>query len=224
VARKGYLGAAAAVVGFAVFVGLWALTAYYSAYIFCLFLLVYFGTLLFVNGQTFAAARSIIVERPWYLAVIAGAMAIAGALILTVYGRALGHTHNLDAVRAYAGGLFDLLNVGNGNALWSSILAPIYKSFTGVPLATSEKSSGFTPVLLLAFVGATFWLMGQRRIDRSLPTSQAIALSVACVAIAILSLKFRQWMPWESFFLYAPGAQALRVPMRFLLLLHQSLL
>ena len=95
--------------------------------------------------------------------------------------------------------------------------APTYRLVTGAEMAHTELATGFTPLLLIAFLTTTIWLALTRWTNRGPEATIALALSLACIVIAFLALKTGDRAHWEPFFSYVPGARALRVPMRFLL-------
>jgi energy-converting hydrogenase Eha subunit C len=205
-----------AIVGFATFITLWALTAFYSLYIFCLFLIIYFLTLNVLDVKVRTISRNILVSHLGHVVLALAALGIGAAIVLAIYYPALRHGHGVQSIRFFASHPFDLLNVGNGNALWGSFLAPIYQNFTGTA-PTSGNANGFTPTLLLTFVASSVWLIQNVRETRSPPAAQGLAMMTACVFVAFLSLKIGDRAMWEPLFNYVPGAKALRVPLRFTL-------
>jgi hypothetical protein len=205
------------ILGFAAFIGFWAVTGFYSLYIFCLFLAVYFLALNVLSPETRHTVAKILTRRPGLVALMVLSFGVVVAGVLAIYGRALTAGHSVEGVRQFAGHPFDVLNIGSGNAVWSGFMASVYKGFTGKDLVSSEMSTGFTPILFLLFAASVVWLIQAYRTQRSPVVTMALALAIACLAIGFLTLKIGDHAVWEPFFHYVPGAKALRVPMRFLL-------
>lgn len=201
---------------FAVLIYAWAMTAFYPLYIFCLFLAVFFGFLNLLSTEVRAASVLILERRPKLVAFSLATLALAALGVLFVYGKALTGGHSIEAMRHFAGRPMDLLNVGSGN-LWSNVLAPIYRALTGAVMENSEHATGFTPLLAIAFVATTIWLFRRRKTNLAPDAAIALALALACIVIAFLTLRTSGRAHWEPFFSLVPGAKALRVPMRFLL-------
>jgi hypothetical protein len=215
-ARGSNVRAAGAIIGFALFILSWALTAFYSLYTFCLFLAVYVGWLNIVSPATRSETARIVRDRFRLVAFAAIALAGVGLSVLAVYSRALGVAHDVSTIRQLAGHPVDLMNIGAGNLIWSPILARVYHSLTGEELVSSELSTGFTPVLLVCFLAALAWLWHARR-SQTERFAQHIAIALACLTLAMLSLKLGGRAAWEPIFRFVPGARAIRVPMRLLL-------
>jgi hypothetical protein len=78
---------------------------------------------------------------------------------------------------------------------------------------------GFTPILLLVFCGTIIALLVRRQ---SRAAAFALAVGLACVVIALLSVQTGGRAHWEWFFRHLPGADALRVPARFLILISPA--
>ncbi|PSO16861.1 hypothetical protein [Bradyrhizobium sp. MOS002] len=208
-----------AISGLAAFIALWALTAFYSLYIFCFFLLAYFLAIAALDQRTRTKSTKILTCHPGLVAFALAALGAAVVAVLAIYGRALSHGHSVEGLRSLAGRWIDLWNVGTGNVVWSPVLASIYPKITGTPLTSSELSTGFTPILSLTFLGSTVWLVATYNSSRERPRAMALALSIACAIVALLCLKFGERAVWELFARFVPGAKALRVPMRYLLFL-----
>jgi hypothetical protein len=105
----------AAVTGFAIFVFSWAMTAFYSLYVFVMLL-----GLAFCLGQVLLpevrAKALVIVSQRWAVVVWAAVMLAASVrAVFWVYSRARATGHDVEALQHCAGRWVDIANVGTGN-------------------------------------------------------------------------------------------------------------
>jgi hypothetical protein len=200
---------ALAAIGFAFFIFLWAMTAFYSLYTFSLILI------LFVVIDTILSARrrmeiGVILRRQWP-AVSAGVVGLGIAVtgVLLVYRQALTRGHSVETLSHYSGQWFDLFNTGPGTVMWAGLVGTAYEVAKGEPWVPSELTTGFSPVLLGA--AAVGLLLAWQRDQR------VAALGIATLLIGAMAFKVAGVPLWSVPFQYLPGAQAIRVPARLLL-------
>lgn len=122
-------------------------------------------------------------------------------------------------VRAYALLWPEIVNVTSENWLWGGRLIAWMRSLGVPPPADYERFMGIGPLTLIAIVAAGMGL-AVARIGLRLDLREALLLSalLAGVATTLLSLRFGRFAGWELLFHVLPGANAVRVPSRLLLL------
>ena len=193
------VGTIVAIVSFGAFIALWALTAFYSLYVFCLFLTVYFISLVLLDKQVSQTTLSLFGEKPIYVITAVVSICAAALSVLAIYGSS-DVSHPVGAVRAYSGQIYDLLNVGSGNVMWSGLLAPLYQFVSGRTLINSELSTGSTPLLFIAFVLTGIWLVRSYRSRRDPLIARALSLMISSIFVGALALKTGAYSHWEPFF------------------------
>ncbi|MCC4300239.1 hypothetical protein [Aurantimonas coralicida] len=207
------------ILAFAGFVGLWALTEFYTLFTFCLFICLYFAGLNVLSAHFRTQTISIISLKIWRVAGLFVCMALAVALVLKVYGPALGAQHSVEQVRELSGSILSFFNIGSSNALWSSLLSQPYLNIIDEPLA-DRWAYGYTPIFGMAFVTSVLWLAQKYYHDRTdQAVARALALAIAAAVICLLSVRIGGYAMWEPFFRYVPGAQVVRVPVRMILII-----
>lgn len=120
--------------------------------------------------------------------------------------------HQFTNASSYALAPFDILNFGPGNYLYGAVL-PSLNAAIGFPIAWGENQAGTTPGLLLGFIAGGIYLWRTRR------TALVTAIAVAAVAMWALALIVHGHTLWYLVFKAVPGARAIRVVARCLLML-----
>lgn len=202
---RAYLAAAA----FALFVWIWAMTAFYSLFGFGLILIGFLIIGLLLSPTLRSDCIEAVKRRPGAVFFAVVLFAVAVLAVLKIY-RSSGQSHNVADMRALSGGWSDAINLGAGG-LWSKL---VHGNVDAAPLAISSHSYGFTPILLMAFLGGLAWLLFQ---SRSPEERFTLSLGLAGLGIGILAFRTAGLVHWEPFFQFLPGAQAIRVPLRLLL-------
>lgn len=202
---RAYLAAAA----FALFVWVWAMTAFYSLFGFGLILISFLTIGFLLSPALRSDCLEAVKRQPGAVACAAGLLAAAVLAVLKIY-RTSGQAHNVADMRALAGSWPDAINLGAGG-LWSKL---IYGDVDAAPLAIAGQSYGFTPILLITFLGGLAWLLFR---SRSPAERLTLSLGLAGLSIGILAFRTAGLVHWEPFFRLLPGAQAIRVPLRLLL-------
>lgn len=188
--------------------GATALSSFYAAWFFALFVLLLAAVLCIASGGTRWRALVDGARQTWPgLLLVAG---IAGAALIPLL---VLYLPQLDAVpsRGWRDGpavyLIDLqvlFNVGAGNLLWGWIAA----RFAG-----GEAQVGIPPVLLVIGLVALAWSLRER--TRALP---CLAIGVATAALILLTFRWPgDHPPWRLVWQVLPGAEAIRTVSRALL-------
>jgi hypothetical protein len=210
----------AATLIFVIMYGAWALTAFYSLYVFTLITGLVFGSLLVLEKE--AWLKSLVRRRVHFLLIGVGS-GLSAIGIYALYRDVLKTTggHRVGVIHGNAGAIIDLVNVGPSNFFWSDLIAPVYRAYTGSNLAYTELSTGFTPILLAAFVVSAVYVWALRRKNNDISSQSDLnvvfALIIASLVLAFFSLKTHGIAHWTLPFLYLPGASTIRVPARLLL-------
>jgi hypothetical protein len=142
------------------------------------------------------------------------ALALSLLPFLLVYlpkARETGMHHFANAL-SYALAPYDILNFGPGNYLYGGALPALHAAI-GFPIDFSENQAGTTPGLVLAFIAGGIFLWRTER------TGLATAIGLATVAFWALALVVDGHTLWVFVFQAMPGAKAIRVVARSLLLL-----
>jgi len=159
-------------------------------------------------------------RRRLIVASIAGAagFAIGAALLLSIYGPAIATLRGMSANQylVTAATFRDIINVSDGNLLWGVLL----RATRIVPLERlqmTEVHLAVTPLLVLATVIGTAWLLRHRQLSGYERMAAALCLAVlfGYVTLYVLTISFRGT---SSLFLFVqkivPGAIAIRVGFR----------
>lgn len=208
----------------ALFYGAWMLTTFYMAWFFGFFLI-----LVVVVGAILPGfpARRLVWQTLRFEAPAVGVIAVGfvAALVpfLSVYlpmARA-GEVHTFAEVMLYSPSVLDIVNVGTGNWLYGGLdrsynlwLRPALPLF-------SERTVGFTPLLLVLFaVGIVrTWLRRREPIAALLAAGGG-----AAVLGLLLVLHFRGFTAWHLVYGFVPGAKAVRAIARYLIFLDFPLI
>ncbi|MBD0273840.1 MAG: hypothetical protein ICV73_18170, partial [Acetobacteraceae bacterium] len=155
------------------------------------------------------------------LALLAALSAAAGVPFLRLYLPKAAETgmHPWEMALQHAPSPLDVLHVGEANLLFGWLVTLLNGAFRpGFP-AWSERMTGVTPVLLLAFAAALAWLWrGAGGLD---PARRVWlqALGLATLATWALTLRFGDATAWWLVWSAVPGAKAARVVARYQLVL-----
>lgn len=195
--------------GFAASFGLTALNAFYQAWFFGLFAVVFVPVALLVAGPDrrrilWRTARA---HAP-RLAVVVALAIVALLPLIAVYLPKLGESggHDWRGVSPYLPVAHTFVNVGPGNLVWGALVAH---------LPGGEQRFGIAPgLLLLAFAGSIGAIL--RRQDDPVLCATALATLILIVLAMRWSDDFSLWR-----FVYdvVPGGSAVRVVTRLLLFL-----
>ncbi len=141
------------------------------------------------------------------LAVAAVSLALPFALCLAIYLPALAHTggRTFGEAFVYLRAWPELLDPGPNNLAWGALAARL---FDPLRPRTGEFGYGLTPLLALAFLYSAF---AHRR------NKPLAALSLAAASLSLLTVRYGHHAPWWFVFHFLPGAVALRVPGRAIL-------
>ncbi len=141
------------------------------------------------------------------LTVAAVSLALPFALCLAIYLPALARTggRTFGEAFVYLRTFPELLDPGPNNLLWGALAAYL---FDPVQPRTGEFGYGLTPLLALAFLYSAFTCRKNKPLA---------ALSLAAASLSLLAVRYGLHAPWRFVFHFVPGAVALRVPGRAIL-------
>jgi hypothetical protein len=200
---------------FALTYGAWALTSFYMLWFFSLLVAIVALVLAALHWRALRATL-----RQADRASVAAALlcvlvlAIALAPFLLVYLPKARETgmHQFATMRTYALAPYDILNFGPGNYLWGRFLPGLHAAI-GFPIDFSENQAGTTPGLVIAFIAASVYLWRTQR------NGLAFAIAIATGVLWGLALVVDGHTLWKLVFQVVPGAKAVRVVARLLMLL-----
>jgi hypothetical protein len=141
------------------------------------------------------------------LAIALLSLALPVALCLAIYLPALARTggRTFGEAFVYLRTFPELLDPGPNNLLWGALAARL---FDPLRPRTGEFGYGLTPLLALTFLDSAF----ANRKNKPLA-----ALSLAAASLSLLTVRYGRYAPWWFAFHFLPGAVALRVPGRAIL-------
>lgn len=142
--------------------------------------------------------------------------AIGGIPFLIVYLPNLGAGgRSLAVALGYASEPRDIVNTGARNYFWGPLTRSVFGSSPRI--TNGELGFGLTPVLLVALIAATAYLLQRshflRRSNRSVddPAGAApMATAITCWVMILLPMKFFGASLWAVVWLVVPGARAIR--------------
>lgn len=204
-------------VAFALLFGLTALNAFYVAWFFAFFSLLFAVCWFRLAGRNRRAALLAIAwRRRASLLVVAAAIIAASAPFLLLYlpkvtqgarhGWAEGAGHYTPDIAAF-------FNVGEGNLIWGQSLRALTEAATGRPPRSGEMQVGLPLGMFAAVVTALVWAWRRR-------TEQPVtaALGVALALLAFLVLRWPNGFSyWYLVYHLLPGADAVRTVSRLLI-------
>jgi hypothetical protein len=199
----------------------WLMTAFYTFWFAGLFSLVAIGAFAVLGrAQLVAVLRETLGKRRWR--VLVPGMAIFGlgllpfALTHLPTARATG-MHAIDVIYFYTPQLLDFVNVGPGNLVWSGMSTWLHDIMLG-PTKTEELWQGFTPIELTA-LGIAAVAAFARSETRSRSSLIYQSLLVAIFFSMALEVQIGGFSLWAWIYKLVPGARAVRVVVRFQLVL-----
>ncbi len=207
--------AAALGVGAALLLAAWFLTSFYMAWFFVLFCAIWAPLLAVWLGR----ARTGRFLRACWRCRIAVLLSLA-ALVLGLLPTARMYlavmagvgAHDLNETASYMVPPLDVVNFGAGNLLWGWL----HDWMRWALPVTPELATGFTPLLLVVFLGGLVAATLRRSI---LPAS----LGMATVLCWLLAVQVGGWSAWNLVFAYAPAGAVIRVVARLQLFLDWPL-
>jgi hypothetical protein len=197
----------------AAFYGAWLMTGFYMAFFFGLFLIVFVIAGAALAREEFNAYVGLFARNWSLLIVFLAAFVLSTVPFLLVYLPKLGETGGqsiLDAM-VFAQRPIDLLNIGPQGLLWGKAWQYINAVKPGL-FGIGEHITGFQPLfLLLMLIGAaTVVKSGERWL---------MALSLACVVLALLVIQFHGHSLWTIVYYAVPGGKGVRVIARLFIFL-----
>jgi hypothetical protein len=199
----------------------WLMTAFYTFWFAGLFLLITIGVFAVIGrAQLVAVVREMLGERRWRILVPGVAIFALGLIpfAMTYYptARATG-MHSIGVIYFYSPQILDLVNVGPGNLLWSRFSTWLHDIVLS-PTKNEELWQGFTPLELafLCTVAVTSFARSART-SRSSLIYQSLLIAIF-LGIA-LEVQIGGFTLWAWIYKLVPGARAVRVVVRFQLVL-----
>lgn len=200
---------------FALTYGAWTMTAFYMLWFFSLLAAIVLVLLAAFHWRALGATLRQS-DRATRVAALACLLILALSLapFLVVYLPKAGETgmHRFALALGYALAPFDIINFGPGNYLYGGWLPALHAAI-GFPVDFGENQAGTTPGLVVAFIAGLIYLW---RTDRR---GLASAIGLAALTLWVLALVLRGQTLWILVFHAVPGAKAIRVVARVLLLL-----
>ncbi|CAH1687890.1 conserved membrane hypothetical protein [Hyphomicrobiales bacterium] len=201
----------------------WPMTSFYTFWMTGLFMIITLGAALVIDRRALIAmGGELMVGRRW-LVLIPGLLIFAAGLhpLWLTYGptAALTGMHQFAAVIHNAPHLVDVINVGPDNPFWSAAFESLRFETVGEGLGEFELWRGFTPLHLALLALA---LIGAFKFRTGLPARQDFAYRCLLVALAVglvLLIQVGGFTLWWLVYYIVPGAKAVRVIVRFELLL-----
>lgn len=201
----------------------WPLTSFYMFWMTGLFTIIVLGVALLLNRRLLIAmiGEALVAQR--WLTLVPGLIIFAAGLypLWLIYGptAALTGMHQFIAVIHNAPHLVDLINVGPDNPIWSETFERLRFETVGSGLGEFELWRGFTPVHLALLALA---LLAAFKLPTGLPARQDFAYRCLLVTLAVgllLLVQVGGFTLWWIVYTVVPGAKAVRVIVRFELLL-----
>ena len=201
----------------------WPMTSFYTFWMTGLFIIIALGVALLLNRHLITAMMGeALVDRRW-LTLVPGLMIFAAGLypLWLTYGptAALTGMHQFAAVIHNAPHLVDIINVGPDNPFWSAAFERLRFGTVGSGLGEFELWRGFTPIHLALLALA---LLAAFKLRTGLPARQDFAYRCLLVTLAVgllLLVQVGGFTLWWIVYTVVPGAKAVRVIVRFELLL-----
>jgi XTP/dITP diphosphohydrolase len=113
-----------------------------------------------------------------------------------------------EVIRYYAARPRDLLNLGRGNAFWSSTLD---RAIPTLVRTSGERAYAVTPLVLVFAVvaGVVCWVSAVRGRSRSANASMCASLAATAAILLVIPLKTSFAIPWAVIY-HFPGASSIR--------------
>lgn len=219
--RAGWLATALAAL-----LGLWFMTGYYLAWFSLYFCVMTALCWLWTIRTRPTPAIAAIFRNYWRTTALFSACFIIAVIpCLTVYLPKLGETggHYYAETLRYLANPIDIANVGQENYLWGWIFRGIADGakplavLTGLQIQndgwiTGEHETGF-PLILLCLALAAIWAVLRRR-PQDFPLPFRL-FTMAVLVSWLLTIKLWNFSAWSITWLLIPGAQGLRVVLRY---------
>jgi hypothetical protein len=194
--------------------GLAFFTSYYVAWFASIAAAVAFLILLLAGRHQVVRKLLAGLRRTWWLVLAMGAAFVVGLVpFLLTYLPAEKHVHSLSyyVVAIYFGSrVRDLVNLGTGNYLWSSLIHSVLPS---VQLSHSWLTYAVSPVVMVFAVAGSalaWWMTRHDEDDRRTATARAaVVLAATAVVLAILPVRTHVGGLWAVIW-HIPGAPAIR--------------
>jgi len=198
----------------------WLMTAFYAAWFFLLLVLAF--SIAWLALAPAAERRRMQVALPReapVLALLAGLAVLVDLPFLSLYLPKAVETgmRSYHEVSTFLPTPLDLVNVGDSNLLWGRAYGA-FRRFIGAPTpAWLTLASGLPPATLSLFLAAAVWLWRSREPDARLRRLRA--LMAATLATWALVLQIGTVSAYPLIYYLVPGAKAIRVVVRYQLLL-----
>ncbi|GGC64651.1 hypothetical protein [Undibacterium terreum] len=209
---------------FSVVYGLWAITSYYMLWFFSFFSLLVLLELALVHHRYLfrqLAALQIKTLVSALCALLVLALALLPFLVVYLPKAAETGMHSYASAMSYLLTPFDILNIGDQNYLYGSLMPALHQSI-GFPNQFSENQMGMPPFLLLVFLcgGALAWRRHNSQQAQQTQQAQLILpMALAALALWALALVCAEQSAWYWIYHYFPGAKAVRVVARCMIFL-----
>ncbi|MEA2782802.1 MAG: hypothetical protein QOK29_4346 [Rhodospirillaceae bacterium] len=194
----------------------WLMTAYYMAWFLALFALTASVWYLRIAGSESRRQMLLAIKDSRRLLI---ALAILGAVFLLPFivtylptALATGMYGHAEMV-TNSGTPLDIINVGPRNVMYGSLLDRMLVLVAGYPFPGYERTTGFTPALLLLFL-LGFIHCWRRPIGMDRRIVHAMLGATVLLWIASLRFGHTHLFLWQIVYYCIPGAKAMRVPPR----------
>ena len=197
----------------------WLLTAFYTVWFTCFFgaVAVCAAVALHPKSCWNAMRRFRLVELlPACVILLVGAWLFMSVYLPKAYETGM---HSFDVAFGFTPSLLDLLHVGSGNLLfgWADLWITHWLR-PGFP-DLGEHTIGFDPALIAAALAGVILLVVRARKLATPNECWLLCFSIAAVVCGILAIHVGQHSLWSTIYGYVPGAGAVRVVSRFMLVL-----
>ena len=195
----------------------WLMTAYYTAWFFFLITLAFsIAWLFFVPAETRRLLWAGLRREILPLVLLAGLFALAVLPFLLLYLPKAAETgqRNYAEVTSFLPLPIDIVNVGEGNLIWGKLFLAFCRLVGTPPPPWLTLAAGFPPITLLMFVAAAIWLVRSPGGDPRLR-----ALMAAALVTWAMTLNIRGFSAYPAIYHLVPGAKAIRVVIRYQLMI-----
>ncbi|WP_375403752.1 hypothetical protein [uncultured Sphingomonas sp.] len=204
-------------VALALLYGLTAFNAFYAAWFFAFFMMLFTAVGVVAAGPRRRATLLRSIRRqavPIAVLLVVALLALLPLFALYLPKIAQGARHDwTEGASRFLLSPSTLVNVGGGNLVWGGLLDGGIQALTGHPPFRGEARFGITPGLIVVAAAATVWAARDRSRGR-------LALALGCTLAVALLLMARGpggFTLWRHVYDLVPGADTVRVVSRFLL-------
>jgi hypothetical protein len=203
----------------------WSITAFYSLFYFLYFTLLLVAAYAALRWQQFKRMVRHVLARPGLGAAVVATAAMTPSALWSVYAVALKETGGHPWQIWMLPHLYDLLNVGPYDLVWSPVIAPIYRALSKSPMAGGELATGFPVFFAIGLIASGCYLVRMARRaaapadsvrDDHLGIAMVLGLSAALSVLMVVRVG-GGYSAWRVVWEIVPGASAIRSPSRFLL-------